>query len=70
MSITNHIKALLFIIAFYCRYVNFFQPNKSKKMKVFLDEHKDSWIIKDDRINFTNVNRMTEYYSLLNRIEY
>ena len=42
--------------------------NKIGKMKSFLEEHKDSWIIKEDRINFTNVNRMTEYYSLFNQV--
>ena len=42
--------------------------NKIEKMKVFLEEHKDSWIIKEDKIHFTNVNRMTEYYSLFNQV--
>ena len=42
--------------------------NKVAKMKVFLEEHKDSWILKDNRINFTNINRMTEYYSLFNQV--
>jgi len=42
--------------------------NKIGKMRVFLEEHKDSWIIKDDKIHFTNVNRMTEYYGLFNQV--
>lgn len=42
--------------------------NKIEKIKVFLEDHKDSWQIKDDKIQFTNLNRMTEYYSLLNQV--
>lgn len=42
--------------------------NKIGKMKTFLEEHKDSWTIKEDKIHFTNVNRMTEYYSLFNQV--
>ena len=26
------------------------------------------WTLKDDKIQFTNLNRMTEYYNLLNQI--
>ena len=37
-------------------------------MKIFLKEHEDSWTLKDDKIQFTNLNRMTEYYNLLNQI--
>lgn len=42
--------------------------NKVEKMKNFLGEHKDSWTIKENKIQFTNLNRMTEYYNLLNQI--
>lgn len=42
--------------------------NKIEKMKIFLKEHEDAWILKDDKIQFTNLNRMTEYYNLLNQI--
>ena len=42
--------------------------NKIEKMKTFLEEHEDSWNIKEDKIQFTNLNRMTEYYNLLNQI--
>ena len=42
--------------------------NKIEKMKTFLKEHEDSWTLKDDKIQFTNLNRMTEYYNLLNQI--
>lgn len=42
--------------------------NKVTKMKTFLEEHKDSWTIKENKIQFTNLNRMTEYYNLLNQI--
>ena len=42
--------------------------NKIEKMKIFLKEHEDAWTLKDDKIQFTNLNRMTEYYNLLNQI--
>lgn len=42
--------------------------NKVTKMKTFLEEHRDSWTIKENKIQFTNLNRMTEYYNLLNQI--
>lgn len=42
--------------------------NKIDKMKTFLKEHEDSWTVKDGKIQFTNLNRMTEYYNLLNQI--
>ena len=34
----------------------------------FLEKNKDAWTIKDDKIQFTNLNRMTEYYNLLNKL--
>lgn len=42
--------------------------NKIEKMKTFLEEHEDSWTLKENKIQFTNLNRMTEYYNLLNQI--
>lgn len=42
--------------------------NKIDKIKKFLEENTDSWTIKDEKIQFTNLNRMTEYYSLLNQL--
>ena len=42
--------------------------NKIEKIKEFLDKNKDAWTIKDDKIQFTNLNRMTEYYNLLNKL--
>ena len=42
--------------------------NKIEKIKKFLEEYEDSWTIKDNKIQFTNLNRMTEYYSLLNQL--
>lgn len=42
--------------------------NKIDKMKTFLKEHESSWTIKNDKIQFTNLVRMTEYYNLLNQI--
>lgn len=38
------------------------------KIKEFLDENSNSWIIKDEKIQFTNLNKMTEYYNILNKI--
>ena len=42
--------------------------NKIQKIKEFLEEHNDSWTIKEDKIQFTNLNRMTEYYNLFNQV--
>lgn len=42
--------------------------NKIEKIKEYLEENEDSWIIKDNKIQFTNLNRMTEYYNLLNQL--
>ncbi|MBQ2836478.1 MAG: hypothetical protein IJE68_06575 [Clostridia bacterium] len=42
--------------------------NKLEKIKVFLEENEDSWIIKNDKIQFTNLFRMTEYYNLVNQV--
>jgi len=42
--------------------------NKIDKVKIFLEENNESWTIKEEKIQFTNLNRMTEYYNLLNQI--
>lgn len=42
--------------------------NKLEKIKIFLEENEDSWIIKNDKIQFTNLFRMTEYYNLVNQV--
>ena len=42
--------------------------NKIQKMKTFLEENEDSWIINGEQIQFTNLNRMIEYYSLFNQV--
>ena len=42
--------------------------NKVEKMKVFLEDNENSWTIKENKIQFSNLNRMTEYYNLLNQI--
>ena len=42
--------------------------NKIDKIKEFLEKNKEAWTIKDDKIQFTNLNRMTEYYNLLNKL--
>ena len=38
------------------------------KIKEFLEENTSSWNIKDDKIQFTNLNKMAEYYNLLNKL--
>ena len=42
--------------------------NKIEKMKDFFEEYEDSWIVKDGQVQFTNVNRMIEYYNLFNQV--
>ena len=42
---------------------------KLGKIEDFLKENNKYWSIKDDKIQFNNVNKMTEYYNLLNKIE-
>lgn len=42
--------------------------NKLEKIKVFLEENEDSWTVKNDKIQFTNIIRMTEYYNLINQV--
>lgn len=42
--------------------------NKIGKINEFLKENKNSWTIKDNQIQFTNINRCVEYYNLVNQI--
>lgn len=42
--------------------------NQINKIAEFLKKNSDAWEIKEDKIQFTNLNRMTEYYSLLNKL--
>lgn len=42
--------------------------NKIQKIKEFFNNNKNYWTIKDDKIQFTNLNKMTEYYNLVNSI--
>lgn len=42
--------------------------NKIEKVREFLEKNEDSWTIKEDKIQFTNINRMIEYYNLINQI--
>jgi len=42
--------------------------NQINKIADFLKKNSDAWEIKEDKIQFTNLNRMTEYYSLLNKL--
>lgn len=39
-----------------------------EKTNEFLKKNSDSWAIKNDKIQFTNLIRMTEYYNLLNKL--
>ena len=46
-------------------------PEKLKQIdniSEFLKKNSDAWTIKDGKIQFTNLNRMTEYYGLLNKL--
>lgn len=43
--------------------------DKLEKIKEYLDENQKYWTIKEDKIQFTNLNKMTEYYSLLNKVK-
>ena len=42
--------------------------NKMELIKKYLDENNRYWTIKDEKIQFTNINKMTEYYGLLNEL--
>ena len=42
--------------------------NKLEKIKTFLESNEAFWKIENDKIQFTNLNKMTEYYNLLNQI--
>lgn len=46
-----------------------YKLDKLEDVKKFLDENQRYWSIKDGKIQFSNVNKMTEYYNLLNKIE-
>lgn len=39
-----------------------------EKIKKYLEDNKNYWSIKDGKIQFSNINRMTEYYSLVNEL--
>ncbi len=39
-----------------------------ERIKKYLEDNDDYWTIKDDKIQFANINRMTEYYNLLNEL--
>ena len=42
--------------------------NQIDKISEFLKKNTDAWTIKDDKIQFINLNIMTEFYSLLNKL--
>lgn len=39
-----------------------------EKIEKYLEENEKYWSIKDGKIQFNNINRMTEYYNLLNEL--
>lgn len=39
-----------------------------EKIKKYLEDNKSYWSIKDGKIQFSNINRMTEYYNLVNEL--
>ena len=45
-----------------------YKQSKEDIPKEFLENNENSWTIKDDKIQFTNLNKMTEYYNLVNQI--
>ena len=46
-----------------------FKLDKLEEIKEFLEDNKRYWSIKNDKIQFSNINKMTEYYSLLNNLQ-
>ena len=42
--------------------------SRLEKIEEFLVENEKNWTIKDDKIQFTNLTKMTEYYNLLNKL--
>ena len=46
------------------------RANKLTKIKEFLIENKKYWNVKEDKIQFTNIGKMTEYYNLINQLVY
>ena len=42
--------------------------SRLEKIEEFLIENEKNWTIKDDKIQFTNLTKMTEYYNLLNKL--
>ena len=46
-----------------------YKLDKLEDIKEFLEENKRYWSIKNDKIQFSNINKMTEYYNLLNNLQ-
>lgn len=42
--------------------------NSLEKIEKFLEDNNKSWTIRDNKIQFTNLNIMTQYYNLLNEL--
>lgn len=39
-----------------------------EKIKDYLEDNKKYWTIKNEKIQFSNINKMTEYYNLVNKL--
>lgn len=46
----------------------FYKLEKLEDIEEFLEENQRYWSIKEDKIQFRNINKMTEYYNLLNKV--
>ena len=46
-----------------------YKLDKLEEIKEFLEENQRYWSIQNDKIQFSNINKMTEYYNLLNNIQ-
>ena len=46
-----------------------YKLDKLEDIKEFLEENQRYWSIKNDKIQFSNINKMTEYYNLLNNLQ-
>ena len=46
-----------------------YKLNKLEKIEEYLKDNTKYWVIKNDKIQFTNINKMTDYYNLLNQVE-
>lgn len=47
----------------------YYKLEKLEDIEEFLKENQRYWSIKEDKIQFSNINKMTEYYNLLNKVQ-